>query len=46
MPKSAGLRTLDAPIAATALEEGLTLITKNRQHFEMIWHLKLEVPEY
>src|SRR5437868_11143829 len=34
--KSAGLRTLDALIAATALEEGLTLATKNRKHFQMI----------
>src|ERR1700683_213152 len=38
--KSAGLRTLDAVIAATALEEGLTLATKNRKHFQMIRELK------
>jgi toxin FitB len=44
--KSAGLRTMDALIAATALEEGLTLATKNRKHFEMIRELKLEVPNY
>ena len=44
--KSAGLRTLDAVIAATALEEGLTLATKNRKHFHMIAGLKLEVPSY
>jgi predicted nucleic acid-binding protein len=44
--KSAGLRTLDAVIAATALEEGLTLATKNRKHFQMIRELKLEVPNY
>ena len=44
--KSAGLRTLDAVIAATALEEGLTLATKNRKHFQMIRDLKLEVPNY
>jgi hypothetical protein len=44
--KSAGLRTLDAVIAATALEEGLTLVTKNRKHFQMIGDLKLEVPGY
>jgi predicted nucleic acid-binding protein len=44
--KSAGLRTLDAVIAATALEEGLTLATRNRKHFQMIGDLKLEVPNY
>ena len=44
--KSAGLRTLDAVIAATALEEDLTLATKNRKHFQMIRDLKLEVPNY
>jgi predicted nucleic acid-binding protein len=44
--KSAGLRTLDALIAATALEDGLTLATKNREHFQMIGDLTLEVPTY
>ena len=44
--KSAGLRTLDAVIAATALEEGLTLATRNRKHFQMIRELMLEVPNY
>jgi len=44
--KSAGLRTLDAVIAATALEEGLTLAAKNRKHFQMIGELSLEVPDY
>lgn len=44
--RSAGLRTLDAVIGATALEEGLTLATKNRKHFQMIRDLKLEVPDY
>ncbi len=44
--KSAGLQTLDSLIAATALEHGLTLATKNRKHFQMIRDLKLEVPEY
>lgn len=44
--KSAGLQTLDSLIAATALEEGLTLATKNRKHFQMIGDLKLEVPNY
>ena len=41
-----GLQTLDSLIAATALEEGLTLATKNRKHFQMIGDLKLEVPNY
>jgi hypothetical protein len=44
--RSHGLDTLDALIAATALEEGLTLATKNRKHFHMIGDLKLEVPSY
>ena len=44
--RSHGLDTLDALIAATALEEGLTLATKNRKHFHMIGGLKLEVPNY
>jgi predicted nucleic acid-binding protein len=41
-----GLGALDALIAATALEEGLTLATRNRKHFQMIGDLKLEVPSY
>jgi predicted nucleic acid-binding protein len=41
-----GLQALDSLIAATALEEGLTLATKNRKHFQMIGDLKLEVPNY
>ena len=44
--KAGGLRTLDAVIAATALEEGFTLATKNRKHFEMIADLELEVAGY
>lgn len=44
--RSHGLRTLDSLIAATALEDGLTLATKNRKHFQMIGDLKLEVPNY
>lgn len=44
--KSGGLQTLDALIAATALEEGFTLATKNRKHFQMIGDLDLEVPNY
>jgi len=44
--KSAGLRTFDALIAATAIEEGFTLASKNRKHFQMISELSLEVPSY
>ena len=35
-----------ALIAATALEEGLKLASKNRKHFEMIDGLDLELPVY
>ena len=34
--KSAGLGTLDALIAATAIENGFTLVSKNRKHFQVI----------
>jgi predicted nucleic acid-binding protein len=44
--KSDGLRTFDALIAATAIEEGLTLLSKNRKHFQMIGELNLEAPDY
>jgi predicted nucleic acid-binding protein len=44
--KSAGLQTLGSLIAATALEEGLTLATRNRKHFQMISGLDLAVPDY
>ena len=44
--KSNGLRTFDALIAATAMEEGFTLLSKNRKHFQMIAELNLEVPTY
>ena len=44
--KSAGLGTLDALIAATAIENGLTLVSKNRKHFHMIGELSLEAPDY
>jgi len=44
--RSHGLDAFDALIAATALEEGLTLATKNRKHFQMVGDLKLEVPNY
>ena len=44
--RSHGLHTLDALIAATALEEGFTLVSKNRKHFQMIADLSLEMPNY
>jgi CheY-like chemotaxis protein len=40
------LRTFDALIAATAIDTGLTLVSKNRKHFQMIGELDLEVPDY
>jgi hypothetical protein len=44
--KSDGLRTFDALIAATAIEAGLTLVSRNRKHFQMIRGLNLEAPDY
>lgn len=44
--KPDGLRTFDALIAATAIEGGFTLVSKNRKHFQMIGDLNLEVPIY
>jgi predicted nucleic acid-binding protein len=44
--KSHGLRVFDSLIAATAIDEDLTLVTKNKRHFQMISTLKLEVPSY
>jgi predicted nucleic acid-binding protein len=44
--KSHGLHVFDSLIAATALEEGLTLATKNQKHFAMIRDLRVNVPTY
>jgi predicted nucleic acid-binding protein len=33
-------------IAATAIENSFTLVSRNRKHFQMIGELKLEVPSY
>ncbi|HBB98803.1 MAG TPA: VapC toxin family PIN domain ribonuclease [Blastocatellia bacterium] len=44
--KSHGLRVFDSLIAATALEEDLTLVSRNKKHFEMIPALKLLVPSF
>ncbi len=41
-----GLHVFDSLVAATAVEEGLTLLTKNRRHFGMIEGLTLAVPSY
>ena len=44
--RSHGMQALNALIAATAIENGFTLVSKNRKHFQMIGELKLEVPSY
>lgn len=44
--KSNGLQVFDSLIAATAIEMGLILASKNRKHFVAINGLTLEVPEY
>ena len=44
--KSSGLRTFDSLIAATAIENHRTLITKNHKHFRMIEGLMLDIPRY
>lgn len=44
--KSHGLHVFDSLVAATALEEGLTSVTRNRRHFGMIEGLSLSVPRY
>jgi predicted nucleic acid-binding protein len=33
-------------IAATALDAGLTLVTRNRKHFEIIDGIRLQIPPY
>jgi hypothetical protein len=44
--KPHGLHVFDSLIAATALEEDLTLVTRNRRHFDVINGLRLEIPGY
>jgi len=44
--KSHGMRVFDSLIAATAIEKDLTLISRNRKHFQMISNLNLEIPNY
>ena len=42
--REAGVRLPDALIAATAIEEGLTLLTRNRKDFTRIRGLRLRTP--
>jgi predicted nucleic acid-binding protein len=44
--KSGGLRTFDSLIAATAIEEQRTLVTRNHKHFRMVAGLAIDVPAY
>jgi predicted nucleic acid-binding protein len=44
--KSHGLHVFDSLIAATAIENGLTLLTLNRKHYQMIDGLMVQVPDY
>jgi predicted nucleic acid-binding protein len=44
--RSHGLRVFDSLIAAAAIEEDRTLLTRNEKHFRMIPDLKMEVPQY
>jgi tRNA(fMet)-specific endonuclease VapC len=44
--KSDGLRTFDSLIAATAIERGFVLASRNRKHFAMIEGLQIEVPRF
>ena len=44
--KSHGLHVFDSLIAATAIEESLTLVTRNRKHFAIIEGLNVEIPRY
>jgi len=44
--QSDGLRTFDSLIAATAIEQNCTLVSRNRKHFAMIEGLRFEAPQY
>jgi len=44
--KSHGLHVFDSLIAATAIVEGLALVTRNKKHFHMIAGLSVEFPGY
>jgi predicted nucleic acid-binding protein len=43
--KSHGLHVFDSLVAASAIEQALTLVTRNRKHYQMIEGL-LQVPDY
>ena len=42
--RETGIATPDALIAATAVEYGLTLVTRNRKHFEPVKQLRTRDP--
>ena len=44
--RSHGLQVFDSLVAATAIEAGLTLVSRNRKHFAMIENLRFQPPEY
>lgn len=44
--KSHGLHVFDSLIAATAVEHGLTLVTRNQRHFTMISEPVVQAPAY
>jgi predicted nucleic acid-binding protein len=44
--KSDGLRTFDSLIAATAMEWGRVLVSRNRKHFAMIEGLQIDAPRF
>lgn len=44
--RSNGLQVFDSLVAATAMEERLTLVSRNRKHFAKIEGLRLTVPVY
>ncbi|HLK17733.1 MAG TPA: type II toxin-antitoxin system VapC family toxin [Bryobacteraceae bacterium] len=44
--KSHGLHVFDSLIAATAIEQNLTLVTKNQRHFAMLESLRVHIRHY
>jgi predicted nucleic acid-binding protein len=44
--RSDGLRTFDSLIAATAMERGRVLVSRNRKHFAMIEGLQIDAPQF